>query len=122
MRRCAALVVLACAALCISGLSSPDLSDGVQVLAMLADPYGANTHLLKCQFELLGWEVTLMGIDRSVPACSRLCATLFADASVDEIESASAYDVLVVMPTPGIGRGHGSACSGWRRGWRDPPW
>ena len=101
MRRCAALVVLACAALCISGLSSPDLSDGVQVLAMLADPYGANTHLLKCQFELLGWEVTLMGIDRSVPACSRLCSTLFADTSVDEIESASAYDVLVVMPTPG---------------------
>ena len=101
MRRCGALTVLACAALCVSGLSAPDLSDGVQVLAMLADPYGANTYLLKNQFEWLGWEITLMGIDRSVPACSRLCSTLFADASVGEIESASAYDVLVVMPTPG---------------------
>ena len=101
MRSCGAFVVLACVALCASGLSAPDLSDGVQVLAMLADPYGANTYLLKNQFELMGWEITLMGIDRSVSACSRLCSTLFADASVDEVESASAYDVLVVMPTPG---------------------
>jgi putative intracellular protease/amidase len=101
MRGCGALMVLACAAVCVSGLAAPDLSDGVQVLAMLADPYGANTYLLKDQFELMGWEVTLMGIDRSVSACSRLCSTLFTDASVDEIESASAYDVLVVMPTPG---------------------
>jgi len=101
MRGCGALMVLACAAVCVSGLAAPELSDGVQVLAMLADPYGANTYLLKDQFELMGWEVTLMGIDRSVSACSRLCSTLFTDASVDEVESASAYDVLVVMPTPG---------------------
>jgi putative intracellular protease/amidase len=101
MRRFVVLVLIASTAIGICGHAAPDLSDGVQVLAMLADPYGANTYLLKDQFELLGWEVTLMGIDRSVPACSRLCSTLFADASVDEIESATAYDVLVVMPTPG---------------------
>ena len=101
MRRSVVLALIASTAICICGHAAPDLSNGVQVLAMLADPYGANTYLLKDQFELLGWEVTLMGIDRSVPACSRLCSTLFADASVDEIESATAYDVLVVMPTPG---------------------
>jgi putative intracellular protease/amidase len=101
MRRSGVLAILAFVVLCVSGLSAPDLSNGVQVLAMLADPYGANTYLLKNQFELMGWEITLMGIDRTIPACSRLCSTLFADASVDEIESASAYDVLVVMPTPG---------------------
>ncbi len=101
MRRFVSLALAASAAICACGHAAPDLSDGVQVLAMLADPYGANTYLLKDQFELLGWEVTLMGIDRSVPACSRLCSTLFADVSVDEIESATAYDVLVVMPTPG---------------------
>lgn len=100
-RRCGLVVLACCALLCLSAQAAPDLSNGVQVLAMLADPYGANTYLLKDQFELLGWEVTLMGIDRSVPACSRLCSTLFADASVDGIESAAAYDVLVVMPTPG---------------------
>jgi len=101
MRRCCLLAVLACSILSLSALPAPDFSDGVQVLAMLAAPYGANTHLLKTQFELLGWEVTLAGIQRSVPACSRLCATLFADLVVDEIDSAEAYDVLVVMPTPG---------------------
>ena len=101
MRRIALAAFVACAVLHVAVYSAPDLSDGVQVLAMLANPYGANTFLLKDQFELLGWEVTLMGINRSVPACSRLCPTLFADASVDEIASASAYDVLVVMPTPG---------------------
>jgi putative intracellular protease/amidase len=101
MRRYVAFTLLASIGLCVCGISAPDLSNGVQVLAMLANPYGANTYLLKNQFELMGWEVTLMGINRSVPACSRLCPTLFADASVDEIGTASDYDVLVVMPTPG---------------------
>ena len=100
-KRYGLVALLCCVLLCLSTHAAPDLSNGVQVLAMLADPYGANTYLLRDQFELLGWEVTLMGVDRSVPACSRLCSTLFADASVDEIESATAYDVLVVMPTPG---------------------
>jgi len=101
MRRWAVLAVLACVTVGWAGASAPDLSDGIQVLAMLANPYGANTYLLKTQFELLGWDVSLMGIDRSVPACSRLCSTLFADLSVEDVGSATAYDVLVVMPTPG---------------------
>jgi len=101
MRRGFALAMLACAVACASGVSAPDVSDGVQVLALLADPYGANTYLLKTQFELLGWEVAFAGIDRTVPACARLCSTLFADLTVDEIDTMDAYDVLVVMPTPG---------------------
>ncbi len=102
MRRRWGLAVLACCALiCVSAHAAPDLTDGVQVLAMLANPYGANTYLLKNQFELLGWEVTFVGTARSVPACSPLCSTLFADLSVEQVEDISAYDVLVVMPTPG---------------------
>ena len=101
MRRCCLLAALAVLTLSSLALPAPDFSDGVQVLAMLAAPYGANTHLLKTQFELLGWEVTLAGIQSSIPACSRLCSTLFVDLVVDEIDSAAAYDVLVVMPTPG---------------------
>jgi len=100
-RRCGLLVLACCALLCITAHATPDLSNGVQVLAMLANPYGANTYLLKDQFELLGWQVTLAGVNRSVPACSRLCSTLHADVPVADIPSAFDYDVLVVMPTPG---------------------
>ena len=102
-RRCLAVIAVV-TALSLAACSAPDLSDGVQVLAMLANPYGANTFLLKTQFELLGWEVTLAGVNRAVPACSRLCSTLFADLTLEEVESAAAYDVLVVMPTPGTFR------------------
>lgn len=86
------------------GEGSPDLSQGVQVLSMLADPYGANTYLIKDQFERLGWDVTFTGINRSVRACSTLCSTFFADLVVEDIETSTDYDVLVVMPTPGTFR------------------
>jgi len=95
------LAVLVCAAAWISALCAPDLSDGVQVLALLAEPYGANTHLLKNQFELLGWEVTFAGIEESVRPCHGLCPILSGHTTVDDVTSAEAFDVLVVMPTPG---------------------
>ncbi len=100
-------VVLGVLAICLAlSLSLPaqrvaDLSPGVQVLAMLADPYGANTYLIKDQLERMGWDVTFAGIRTTVPACSRLCSTYFVDTTIDEIDSALDYDVLVVMPTPG---------------------
>jgi len=79
----------------------PDLSEGVQVLSLLASPYGANTYLLKDQMERLGWEVTFAAADISVRACSNLCSTFFADLVIDDIQAVDAYDVLAVMPTPG---------------------
>ena len=94
-RRCGLLVLACCAMLCLAAHAAPDLTDGVQVLAMLANPYGANTYLLKNQFELLGWEVTFVGIERAIPACSRLCSTLFADLSIGDTLSET---VTAVMP------------------------
>lgn len=96
-------VVLTCliTSLLLAAQERPDLSQGIHVLSMLADPYGANTYLIKDQFERLGWDVTFTGIGTSVTACSRLCSTFFVDQTVEEIEAATDYDVLVVMPTPG---------------------
>jgi hypothetical protein len=104
MRRTVMLgVVLAClmSLLLMATQEQPDLSQGIQVLSMLASPYGANTYLIKDQMERMGWDVTFAGIQTSVPACSRLCSTFFVDQIVEEIETATDYDVLVVMPTPG---------------------
>jgi Domain of unknown function (DUF5122) beta-propeller len=104
MRRTVMLgVVLAClmSLLLPAAQEQPDLSQGIQVLSMLASPYGANTYLIKDQMERMGWDVTFTGIRTSVPACSRLCSTFFVDQIVEEIETATDYDVLVVMPTPG---------------------
>ena len=104
MNRC---IVFSCAlilAFSCSGTANgavPDLSEGVQVLALLANPYGANTYLIKDQMERLGWDVTFAGTSTSVPACSRLCSTFFVDHVVEDVGSMTDYDVLVVMPTPG---------------------
>lgn len=96
-------IVLVCSIVSIltSAQATPDLSQGVQVLAMLADPYGANTYLLKDQFERMGWEITFTGIQSSVAACSSLCSRFVVDQTIDQIATAVDYDVLVVMPTPG---------------------
>ncbi|MBU1050360.1 hypothetical protein KKG90_10095 [Candidatus Bipolaricaulota bacterium] len=79
----------------------PDLSQGIQVLSLLADPYGANTYLIKDQFERLGWTVTFAAIGESVSPCSNLCSAFLPDIRIEDIPSIAAYDVVVVMPTPG---------------------
>ena len=99
--RCGAAMAGLVASIACIGLGTPDLSQGIQVLSMLARPYGANTYLIKDQFERLGWDVTFTSVRSSVPACSNLCSTFFADYVLEDIEAVTDYDVLVVMPTPG---------------------
>ena len=86
----------------VSGIVAavPDSSQGVQVLSLLASPYGANTFLLKDQFELMGWEVTFAAVDSVVPNCSRLNEDFAVDLTLAGVQPTD-YDVVVVMPTPG---------------------
>lgn len=89
-----ALVGTACAA-------SPDLKDGVDVLFMLCEPYGANTGLLWNNFERLGWDVTIAGTNESISHCSFLTTSVAADRTFAELETVSGFDVVALSTTPG---------------------
>lgn len=84
-----------------SAIGSPDLSDGVSVLMLVAEPYGANSMLWLHQFERLGWDVTLTGLKGTVRNCSSLCSPIDVDVTLDHLEGIDAFDVIVVSTTPG---------------------
>ncbi|MBN1859566.1 hypothetical protein JW848_10265 [Candidatus Bipolaricaulota bacterium] len=102
MRKVLAVVT---AALCLlvggSAIGGPDLSDGVSVLILLAEPYGANSMLWLHQFERLGWDVTLTGLKETVRNCSSLCSPIDVDATLDHLEGIDAFDAIAVSTTPG---------------------
>jgi len=99
-----AFVVVTTVLCCLASSSvigSPDLSDGTSVLILLAEPYGANTMLWLHQFERLGWNVTLTGLDDTVRNCSTLCRPVAVDVALDRLEGVAPYDAVVVSTTPG---------------------
>lgn len=75
--------------------------DGVDVLFMLCEPYGANTALLWNNFERLGWNVTIAGTDEEAANCSFLTTPVRTARTFGEIESISGFDVVAVSSTPG---------------------
>ena len=95
---CLLLIVLAIGAV---ATASPDLQDGVAVLFLLCDPFGANTGLLWSNFERLGWDVTIVGTDPVVNLCSPLTTTVTAQCTVDEAIDLRDYAVVAISPTPG---------------------
>ena len=103
MRRLSSLLCLLGLFLCWSTgtLATPDPSDGVSVLLLLSEPYGANTGLLWNNFERLGWDVTVVGIKSEMGNCSWLTMPIRVDLTVDEVGDLSGYDAIVISPTPG---------------------
>ena len=103
MRRLSGLLSWICVILCASvlGLGAANPSDGVSILFLLSEPYGANTGLLWNNFERLGWDVTVAGVSREMRNCSWLTTPIEVDLTVDEIDDLSGYDAVVISPTPG---------------------
>ena len=117
MRFLVAAAVLAwLAALCV--LASPYDSDGIQVLAVLSEPYGANTYLLANAFRLQGWEVTYAAVEPTVTACHARCPTIEVDTTLASVDRITSYDVLAIMPTPGTYRTVLDPAGDLRSDWR----
>lgn len=83
----------------ICGVARP-LGDDVDILLVLPDPYGANTHLLQNQFEDHGWRVTIAGLTDVVRTCGALCRPMATDVLIPDVD-VSEYDAVVIAPTRG---------------------
>lgn len=81
--------------------ASPDASDGVDVLFMLCEPYGANTALLWNNFERLGWDVTIAGTNDVIDHCSFLTTDVQADRTYAALRTVAGFDVVALSSTPG---------------------
>ena len=88
----------------LAGLGGPDLSDGVSVLFVLSEPYGANTGLLFHNLERLGWDVTIAGTKETISYCSAVCTDIDVDVTLAGIDDLAPYDALVIAPMPGAFR------------------
>ena len=98
---CVALITILALASTVGRARSSRGSDGeIDVLLLFANPYGANTHLLKNQFEDLGWNLTMAGLTDEVRSCSSLCVAMAVDALIPDID-VSAYDAVVLATTQG---------------------
>ncbi|NDJ78639.1 MAG: hypothetical protein GYB65_20510 [Chloroflexi bacterium] len=78
--------------------------DGVEVLVVVPNYYGANLYLSIDDFESFGWNVTLAGMRDVMSPCPAFaqpndCPPLQTDMLLTEIEDVSAYDVLALMPS-----------------------
>lgn len=93
----ASLVVLSC----VVSLGAVDPTDGVSVLLVLCEPYGANTNLWFNSFEKAGWNVTIAGLRETIGPCSSVCDAVRVDVTLDRLTSLDGFDALVVSTTPG---------------------
>ncbi|MDD4903596.1 MAG: PQQ-binding-like beta-propeller repeat protein [Candidatus Bipolaricaulis sp.] len=84
-----------------SVLGEVDLSDGVSVLLLMSEPYGANTTLWFNSFEKLGWNVTIAGLKDTIESCSFLCSPVKVDVTLDQLPGVGGFDALVVSTMPG---------------------
>ncbi len=81
----------------------PAEADGVEVLLVLSQNYGANTFLYQDLFEQYGWHVTVAGVADLITACPSIADKLDVppvtpDVSLLEVDDISRYDVVAVMP------------------------
>jgi putative intracellular protease/amidase len=69
----------------------------VNVLLLVCHQYGANTNLLRDQMELLGWNVTVIGLSPVVSVCY-WGGPMTVDKLISEITDITRYDILAIMP------------------------
>lgn len=69
----------------------------VNALLLVCSQYGANTNMLRDQMELLGWNITTVGVSSVVTACF-WGGAMTVDKLISEITDISQYDLLIIMP------------------------
>jgi putative intracellular protease/amidase len=74
------------------------------LLALLPDQYGANSWLNMDNFELFGWEVTVVGTKKHVEPCALFavphrCRPVAVDTRIRALDGLNGYDVVAVMPS-----------------------
>lgn len=87
--------------------------EGVNVLLLLPDHYGANYYLNKDNFELFGWDVTVAGVEQTIGPCTSFaaqhgCRAVAVDVLISDVADITAYDVLAIMPSTRFTSGRGS--------------
>jgi putative intracellular protease/amidase len=87
--------------------------EGVNVLLLLPDHYGANYYLNKDNFELFGWDVTVAGVEKTIGPCTSFaaqhgCRAVAVDVLISDVADITAYDVLAIMPSTRFTSGRGS--------------
>ena len=88
----------------LAAAAAPSPNDGIQLLFMLCDPFGANTGLLWNNFERLGWDVTSTGTHAVIENCSYTTTSITVDAQLDALPGLGSFDALAISPTPGTHR------------------
>ena len=102
MPRCRLPLAALCTVLVgLSVVAAPNPNDGIQVLLMLCDPFGANTGLLWNNFERLGWDVTTTGRQSVVGNCNYVTTTITIDVLLNYISDIGPFDAVAISPTPG---------------------
>ena len=103
-------VSLIAAVLCIvtpglSCLASPEsrTAGEVEVLAIYAEKWGANSFFNQDDYDRMGWHVTTAGLTSTVQPCNWFNSTtgigpITVDVLISEITDVTAYDVVVIMP------------------------
>jgi protease I len=77
-----------------------DTTDGIQILFIMDDDYGANYHFIRPILENWGWNVTLAGTSMTIDPCTyqAATATLDMDLLISDLDSLEPYDAISLMP------------------------
>jgi len=98
---------LSCSLLCVlsfAASAAPDADDGVGLLYMLCEPFGAYGVNLWNNFERLGWDVIPAGTHTLIQRCNTMTTDVTAEVIVDGPVALDGYDILAIAPTKGTHR------------------
>lgn len=91
------LLLLAAVATGPAGARAVNQPDEVDLLLLVAAPYGGNYNLMRDAMELRGWNITVAAVTSQVPPC-HWGGPIIPDLLVGEIADVTAYDCLLIMP------------------------
>ncbi len=87
-----------------AGGSDSGKDNGVNVLLLMNNPYGANYFLNRDEFEQYGWNMTHASVTGSIKRCTGDpggLLTIVPDLYVKDIKDITRYDAVAIMPSPG---------------------
>ncbi|UCE18593.1 MAG: DJ-1/PfpI family protein, partial [Gemmatimonadota bacterium] len=75
------------------------MAENIEVLILMGNGYGPNFFFIWDDLEEYGWDITLTGVNESLPHCPFFgIPILTADVLVSEITDITEYDVLILPP------------------------
>ncbi len=95
------LLVVLLGAMVVGAYAVPDQENGVNVLFVLCEPFGAYSVNLWTNFERLGWNVTTAGTHEVVERCNAMTTDVAVDVVLDASIDLEPFDVLAISPTQG---------------------